>query len=209
MEIRRIHAFDFDGTLIKRDTFLEFICYANGMKATLLGLLRLMPQLCLMKAGMAQRDKVKQNVFAWFFKGMDADAFNTLCKRFAADKRRLLRRGGMDKIGELLAEGHSVLIVTASITHWVRPFFEGYENENLTIIGTEAAIEDGRLTGSFSTANCRGAEKVRRIEELFPAHNAYFLTAYGDSKGDNELLDFSDEGYYKPFRHSASEWKKL
>ena len=28
----------------------------------------------------------------------------------------------------------------------------------------------------------------------------YWLTAYGDSRGDYELLDFANEGHYKPFR---------
>ena len=29
---------------------------------------------------------------------------------------------------------------------------------------------------------------------------AISLTAFGDSSGDIEMLNFADEGYYKPFR---------
>ena len=30
---------------------------------------------------------------------------------------------------------------------------------------------------------------------------AYDLIAFGDSRGDKELLDFADKGFYKPFRN--------
>ena len=41
---------------------------------------------------------------------------------------------------------------------------------------------------------------VRRIREVFPDRDNYHLTAFGDSRGDKEMLDYADQGYYKPFR---------
>ena len=69
-----------------------------------------------------------------------------------------------------------------------------------TILGTSVETSGGRLTGRFSTANCYGAEKVRRLLALYPDRATYRLTAYGDSRGDRELLAFADEAHYKPFR---------
>ena len=66
--------------------------------------------------------------------------------------------------------------------------------------GTLIESKDGRLSGRFLTKNCYGREKVNRLLQLFPERKDYWLTAYGDSRGDYELLDFANEGHYKPFR---------
>ena len=42
-------------------------------------------------------------------------------------------------------------------------------------------------------------EKVKRINQLYPHRNTYYLIAYGDSRGDKELLSFADEAYYQSF----------
>ena len=81
---------------------------------------------------------------------------------------------------------------------WVRCFFA--DDMPLTIVGTELEVVDNRLTGRFKTHNCYGAEKVRRLEAVLsePRSN-YHIVAYGDSRGDKELLAYAYEGYYKPF----------
>ena len=71
--MRKIVAFDFDGTLTTKDTFLAFIRYACGSQAMLWGFLRYMPLLVLMKLHAYPNHKVKQKVFSYFFKGMPID----------------------------------------------------------------------------------------------------------------------------------------
>lgn len=56
------------------------------------------------------------------------------------------------------------------------------------------------LRGVLSQKNCYGEEKVRRLIQTYPGRNSYWLAAYGDSRGDFELLDFANESHYKPFR---------
>jgi phosphoserine phosphatase len=68
------------------------------------------------------------------------------------------------------------------------------------VLGTQIEIAGGKLTGHFLTKNCYGPEKVNRILDLYPDRCVYHLTAYGDSRGDKELLAFADESHYKPFR---------
>ncbi len=57
--------------------------------------------------------------------------------------------------------------------------------------------EDGTVTGKLSGANCFGSEKVRRLEALLGAREGYSLYAYGDSRGDKELLSSADYPYYR------------
>ena len=189
--MRKVYAFDFDGTLTTRDTLLAFIRYACGTRAFLLGFLRHAHQLVLMKLGFYPNWKAKQHIFSYFFKDIDLEAFNTLCRQFAADNRQLLRPQGLQLVAQALHEGADVLIVSASIDNWVQPFFP-----EVTVLSTQIEVIDGRLTGRFLTKNCYGQEKVNRILALYPDRSSYHLTAYGDSRGDKELLAFADEAHW-------------
>ena len=201
--MRKIVAFDFDGTLTTKDTLLAFIRYAKGSTGFWLGFLRYSPLLVLMKLGLYPNYKAKQKVFAHFFKGMTLDAFDALCQRFANDNHHLLRPQALETLNKAISEGAEVVIVSASIDNWVQAFFEGVRREgvrSIQVIGTQIEVEEGVLTGRFLTNNCYGREKVNRIQALFPNRQDYHLTAYGDSRGDQELLAFADESHYKPFR---------
>ncbi|MBR4728768.1 MAG: haloacid dehalogenase-like hydrolase [Prevotella sp.] len=205
--MKRIVASDFDGTLTTRDTLIEFIRYAFGTRAFLLGFLKYAPLLVLMKLHLYPNYKAKEKVFAYFFKGMKIEEFDGLCQRFAKDNRHLLRPEGIKVLQQAQADGAEILIVSASIDNWVQPFFEGVRSQasgdsSIRVIGTQVEVKAGLLTGRFLTNNCYGQEKVNRILELYPNRQDYHLTAYGDSRGDKELLAFADESYFKPFRQS-------
>lgn len=193
--MKKIYAFDFDGTLTTRDSFLEFIRYACGNWAFCKGILRYCPLLVLMKLGYYPNWKAKQKVFAYFFKGMPLKDFAQQGRLFALDRQHLLRPQGVDMVKQAQAEDAEVLIVSASIDHWVQPFFP-----EVKVVGTQVEVEEGCLTGRFLTKNCYGQEKVNRILALYPHRNEYELIAFGDSAGDKELLAFADEAHYKPFR---------
>lgn len=193
--MRKVYAFDFDGTLTTRDTLLEFIRFACGTKAFALGFLRHAHLLVLMKLRLYPNWKAKQRIFSYFFKSIDLKAFDSLCQHFADDNRHLLRPEGIQTLQQAKAEGAEVLIVSASIDNWVQPFFP-----DANVLGTKVEVVDGCLTGRFLTKNCYGQEKVNRILALYPDRNTYHLIAYGDSRGDKELLSFADEPHFKPFR---------
>lgn len=186
----KLFAFDFDGTLTTRDTLIEFIRYACGTARFLLGFLLYSPLLVMMKLRLYSNGKAKQKVFAHFFKGMTIEAFDTLCQDFASTHRHLLRLEVVSQLELALSEGAEVLIVSASIDNWVQPFFP-----KVKVLGTQIEVIDGRLTGRFLTPNCYGQEKVRRILTLHPDRSAYHLTAFGDSRGDREMLAFADDAH--------------
>ncbi len=195
--IDKIHAFDFDGTLTERDSLIEFIRFNRGDKGLALCLLRFLPYLIGMKIGLCRNWAVKQKIFSYCFKGMTIAEFDERCRMFADGSWGMLRPKGLDKIKETLANGERVVVVSASIDNWVKPFFR--ELEGVLIVGTAIEINDGVLTGRFLTKNCYGEEKVNRLLQLFPKRNDYWLTAYGDSSGDFAMLDFANEGFYRPF----------
>lgn len=197
--MKKIYAFDFDGTLTKRDSLIEFLLFARGRKEFMKCFAMHLHLLIAMKLHLADSGKVKERIFAHYFQGMPEEQFNQLCERFAQTHTSLLRTKGLEKIAEAMAEPDSrVLIVSASINNWVAPFFKNIPQ--IEIFCTRIEVKEDKLTGRFLSANCRRREKVRRILALHPDRKAYRLIAFGDSNGDKEMLDFADEAYYKPFR---------
>ena len=199
--MRKIYAFDFDGTLTTKDTLLEFIRFAKGSGQMFRGFLLFSPLLILMKLHLFPNWKVKQKIFSYFFKGMKIGDFNALCTRFAEQNKHLLRPAGIEKVRQAIDEEHTtVLIISASIDNWVRPFFDEIDKK-IQVLGTQIETKEGFLTGQFTSKNCYGEEKVNRLTALYPHREAYYLIAFGDSRGDKELLAFADKGFYKPFRN--------
>jgi phosphatidylglycerophosphatase C len=194
-----VAAFDFDGTITNRDTFLAFIRFVKGYYAFYTGLLYFSPLLIAYKLKLYPNWKIKQIIFSWFFKGLDYESFRDFGNKFAQkNKKRILYSTALNALQNHISNGHRVYIVTASITDWVSPFFEGMGLHG--IIGTEVSIDSNNcLTGTFRSKNCYGKEKIDRLLEKEPNRHLYELHAYGDSRGDQDLLEAADIKFYKEF----------
>ncbi len=193
----KIFVFDFDGTLTTRDTLIAFIRFARGTAWLVRCLALLLPRLVLMKMGLVDNGRTKERLFAMCFKGMTTTRFDELCRRFAATEGQNIRRQSTWSMMETaVADGNAVYVVSASVDNWVSPFFP----PSVTVVGTRVESVDGRLTGRFLTPNCYGAEKVRRLKEKLPdldtARSHYYIIAYGDSRGDKEMLAYANESHY-------------
>ena len=220
-----ISAFDFDGTLTTRDTLLLFIRHARGWWALLGGLLLFSPLLVLMKLHLADNGRTKERLFRHYFRGMLERDFDALCQSFARSHTHVLRTAGLRTVQQALDRGDRVVILSASIDRWVEACLRQFlvSSSQFQVLGTEIEVADGRLTGRFATPNCYGPEKVRRLKEFLKEvsprgdvegatkvsprgdvegalEGTPFIIAYGDSRGDKELLDYADESHYKPFR---------
>ena len=221
--MKKIFVFDFDGTITHADTLLAFIRFACGPVRMCMGFALYAPLLVLMKLKLYPNYKAKQKVFAHFFRGMTLARFDALCTAFAQQGEHLLRPAARSFINTVRSEAYAMAIVSASIDNWVRPFAELYlqssnpqdNSQNkyqsnpqnhkpslpIIVLGTKVEVDAaGCLTGRFSTPNCYGPEKVRRIEAVWPHREQYDVSAFGDSRGDKEMLAYADQAYFKPFR---------
>ena len=195
MEKRTIAAFDFDGTLTTKDTLLEFIKFAKGRTAFYAGFALYSPILVAYKLRLYPNWKAKQRVFAHFFKGTSYEEFCQQGQDFSRVVEGMVRQQTLAALNDHLRQGHTVYIVSASIEEWVKPWADRHGVSH--VLGTQVEVApDGRLTGRFLTANCYGQEKVNRLLQAEPDRQAYTLYAYGDSRGDREMIEFADCGTY-------------
>lgn len=184
-----VAAFDFDGTLARRDTLVPFLRHVRGtprvVAATALGALRA-----------RERDALKVAMIGHLFRGVPAGLLDEKGRAYVPTLVRLLRPEMLARVRWHQAEGHAVVIVSASLGVYLRPLAEH--------LGLDAALAvelvagaDGRLTGKVvGELNNRGPEKVARLStwaaERFGPATPFELWAYGDSAGDEELLALAD-----------------
>lgn len=67
------------------------------------------------------------------------------------------------------------------------------------MIGTTLEVVDGKLTGKIIGNNCRCGEKVKRLEGVYGDLTQYHMKAWGDSRGDYELLLASQTPHWRQF----------
>lgn len=191
--MRKIAVFDFDGTLTTKDTLLEFVKYTHGKLAFFIGFAFYSPLLVLMKLHLYPNWKAKQKVFSYFYNGMQHDKFVSYGEKFAEYVENIRKESTITRLNELKREGTYIYVISASIDEWVRPFCNRLGVKD--VLGTKVEVINGKLTGKFLTKNCYGQEKVNRLLEVEPNRKEYYLYAFGDSRGDKEILEFADEGF--------------
>lgn len=191
---RTVAAFDFDGTLTTRDTLPLFIIHARGWKRFICGMLRNAPYLTGYLTGFIPNGEAKQRLFGHFFKGMTYEDFRRYGETFAQKIDKYKNKKMLDLMERHKEQGHCICIISASMEEWIRPWASKHGVER--VIATKVETDkEGKLTGRFLTENCYGQEKIKRLSELLPERQRYYLFAYGDSKGDMPLLEFADRGY--------------
>ncbi len=193
-----IAAFDFDGTLTTRDSLFRFISWRRGRAEVVGDLLRTLPLLALYGARLVGNESHKMALFARAFQDMPADAFERRAGDFARSEiPPMVRAEALERVRFHQQRGDRVVIVSASPTDWIAPWAA---SEGITeVIGNSAEVIDGRVTGRLAGVNCYGPEKVRRLLALNPERDSYTLFAYGDGRGDRELLAAADHPYYRCF----------
>jgi phosphatidylglycerophosphatase C len=190
--------FDFDGTITTDDSLIRFIRFVVGDLKTLWGMVFLSPMLVVYKLKLIPNYKAKQMMLSYFFKGMDKQQFQKIAEEYSLKHiDTMLRPKAMEKIIWHKEQGHTVIVVSASIEYWIRPWCD---QNGLDLIATKIKVKNGLITGKFLTKNCYGIEKVNRVKEAYNLDDYDRIYAYGDSRGDKELLGLADKSFYKPFR---------
>lgn len=182
----RVAAFDFDGTLTRRDTLLPFLAHVAGRRAVARALAERAVPLALAVLGRGDRGEQKEQMLRRLLAGRRLAEVEALAEDFAdAAVARRLRHEAVDHLRAHLAAGDHVVVVSASPELVVAPIARRLGP--VDVLGTGLEVVDGRLTGCLDGRNLRGPEKVRRLTEWL-GEGGTLHWAYGDSAGDRELL---------------------
>lgn len=192
-----VAAFDFDGTLTRGETLGPFLLHTLGAMRVARDALVLSPTLAGYALGLIRNDIAKERVFVQCLSGMQIDALRQQAECFAATALPgLMRREAMQRLAWHKEQGHRCIVISASLELYVRPWAmkAGFDNVLATRLET---LADGVVTGRIAGSNCYGIEKVRQLEALLGGRDGFTLYAYGDSRGDRELLSAADYAYFR------------
>ncbi len=193
--------FDFDGTITTKESiscFLRYLCGSDG--AFYVRIMPFIPKILLYLIGLYPNWRIKQDILAVFIKDMPETEFRQKAHKFAQSRiDMILRKEAMDRIMWHREQGDEIVIVSAGIRDYIEPWARSNGIDN--VIAVELEVKEGKMTGMLDGLNCYGPEKVRRVKEALDLSKYDKIYAYGDTKGDIEMLNMADIAFYnfRPF----------
>jgi len=186
-----VAAFDVDGTLTTGDCVTPFLRRAAGRRlwTTLLR----HPLALAAAAARRDRDRLKELACS-ALRGIESTEIEHLGEAFAREVGAgRLRDDTVARLRRHRELGHTVILASASLDPYLVPLGRSLGVDAVVCTVLERG-KDGRLTGRLVGANCRGAEKARRVRGWLREHDLADaeLWAYGDSSGDDDLLALAD-----------------
>ena len=164
---RRLAAFDFDGTLTRRDTLVPFLVFACGRRAVTMAVSNVAPG--VVRARLARtdtiahpRDRAKEALLAQLMCGREAAWLEDAGRCYAELLPYRLRPEMMRQLQWHQDRGHEVVIVSASLLAYLEPFAPEHGVDHVIAVGLEEDA-DGVLTGNLTGPNVRGPEKENRL----------------------------------------------
>ena len=188
---RTVAAFDFDGTLTRRDSLVPFLARVVGWPKVSRVLASHAAMFTAVAFGRHDRDMAKERVLVRTLAGVPVDTVNDAGRVYGAHLvARQLRRDMLERVAWHRREGHDVVIVSASLRAYLDEVARRLGVDSL--LCTELEVDDdGRCTGRMTGGNCRGPEKATRLRAYLDDCDVT-LWAYGDSAGDREMLAMAD-----------------
>lgn len=192
-----IAAFDFDGTITTHDSLLPFLRSVVGAKRFYLNLSKLIPIFIKYRLGIKSNHQAKQELLHLFLQQQSYAQLLALGESFAKQYiPQIIRPESLPRLRWHQSQNHRCILVSAGLGIYLQPWAKSVGFHDL--ICTQVIVDKNGITnGNIDGVNCFGPEKVKRLINLIGPKNQYTLYAYGDSRGDRELLELADYKYYR------------
>ena len=138
------------------------------------------------------RQATKERLLTRFLKGLSKERLDEMGRSFAQEQlHTLLKSHSLERLRWHREQGHRCILISASIAIYLKPW--AASNGFQDVICSQLAFDaQGHATGQLQGLNCWGEEKAHRLLELLGPRAGFTLYAYGDSRGDRELLAMAD-----------------
>lgn len=209
MSGRRIAAFDFDGTLTRRDTLVPFLARSCGAATFGRTVSRLAPLAVRARTGrltedVHHRDATKAALLRELFRHRSDMWLEAQGQAYATTLGAKLRPEMVEQVQWHREAGHELVIVSAGLATYLDPFATAFGFDHVIAVRMQTG-SDGLLTGEMTGPNVRGEEKAVRLREWLGGDQPEMLWAYGNSSGDAELLAMADVPVWVAGRHRTPD----
>lgn len=190
---RSVALFDLDGTLTWRDTLMPFLGgYLRRHPGRWLRLWRVLPALAEYALCGRDRGRLKSRVIRASLGGAPRAELDAWAEAFVQElgHKGRFRPGALAALAAHRARGDHLVLLSASPDLYVPRIGRmlGFERS----VCTEVRWRGDRLDGALQSANRRGEEKVRCLEELRAQYPGMPIAAYGNSGSDLAHLRRAD-----------------
>lgn len=192
-----VAAFDFDGTITEGGSVFPYLAAVRGQRKVLSAAFPLVPQFAhaALSSGTVA-DQAKERLFGRLLEGVplaeaEEAGVNFMHRHLARRLRPTVRR----RIDWHRDRGDRLVIVSASPEIYVRVAAQQLGIQG--VVATRLEVDrNGLLTGRYEGANCRGQEKLRRLDQWVErwGEQPGRIWAYGNSRGDLAMLTAADIG---------------
>ena len=191
---KKVLLLDIDYTVINTDSMIDFILYS--LKTKPLKTIIKIPYIFITLVGYALKltslKKAKEAVFSPIVNFSEEEL-----KEFFDKKLKVKINKNIKDIIEKSKKDSTIIMITASPKAYMKYFKEyKYADE---VIGTELLYENNRYKNEIIGNNCKGKEKVKRIEDVLNKldieidyENSY---SYSDSMSDMPMFELVKNAY--------------
>jgi HAD superfamily hydrolase (TIGR01490 family) len=190
--------FDVDGTLLPGDTLWDFFTQTHGNLGRWAPIWACRKPIVQWKLGKLSNSQAKERLLSEFYKGKSEKELREQGLRMLDRIWPRMYPQALKTIEAHRQAGATLALVSASPQIWMQEF--GRRLNISTVLCTQLKFKNGVFTGEFLGQNCYGPEKARRIQEAFNLNSFSQIYAYGDSRGDREMLALATHPHFRPFK---------
>ena len=212
--MEKLAIFDIDYTITRKESLMEIFKYIVSKDIKNIKLLPRALYSGLMYGIKVYDERKVKECFLKFIENIDEVELANLTKAFYDERlSKILYKDAVEMIKKLKKEGYIVILISASPEFYIKEFYAIKEVD--LIIGTKFAFEGGKFIRKMDGNNCKGEEKVRRLNEVLKEKNIKvdFKNSYmfSDSLSDKPLLDLVGNpyliNYKKKHKIEVLKWK--
>jgi phosphatidylglycerophosphatase C len=188
--------FDFNKTITKKNSSLDFFNYISNLHKFLkVKKILFLPVTISYAIGFISKNQLSELFLTFCFKGWKKSYIDEIAKRYADTLlTKIIRPIALNQIKKHKLNGDRVVVVSASFDFLIEKWCL---KNGLEFICSSIQTKNGSITGKFEGKCCDGIEKVKRIQKKYNIENYDTIFAYGDSRGDKDMLKIADIGFYR------------